>query len=192
MKDIKGWEGLYAITKDGRVWARNRIIPRKTRGGKVINKKYGGKWLAVNTNKKGDWYMSIVFQNTRQFRKGYKVHRLVADAFIPNLLGLKEVNHKNGIKTDNRVENLEWVTRKENLAHGLKILPSKDRKIQRGEMSWCHKLTEKDIREIRRLSLLRKSWKSHDFSNRKLAKQFGVSTPTVWGIINGIYWKHVI
>lgn len=50
-------------------------------------------------------------------RKNYYIHRLVAESFIPNINNSREVNHKNGIKTDNRVENLEWVSSKENKEH---------------------------------------------------------------------------
>ena len=86
MKDIKGFEGLYAVTKDGRVWSYPRIIINKTsQWGKPIKRKWKGHWLKTNTTKKGDWYMSISLQrDNRKFRKGFKKH----------LCGDQNPNHK--------------------------------------------------------------------------------------------------
>jgi hypothetical protein len=187
IKDIKGWEGKYAVTDDGRVWSHKRIIATKSRHGKDMHKSCGGLWLATNTTKDGKWYMSVVLGNKKTgLRKGYKIHRLVAEAFIPNPKNLKEVNHKNGIKTDNRIENLEWCTRKQNLAHGYKISPLSKRNTQRGEKSWCHKLTSKQVEDIK-VSLM-----NDVISMRKLAKIYGVSSPTIQGINHGLYWAHIL
>ena len=64
----------------------------------------------------GRYYVKLKDGNSK--RKNYFIHRLVAEAFIPNPHGLETVNHINEDKTDNRVENLEWMTRKDNLAYG--------------------------------------------------------------------------
>lgn len=81
----------------------------------------------------------------RDGKTSYKhVHRLVAEAFIPNPLGLLEVNHKNGLKTDNRVENLEWVTRSENAQHAMDSGLNK----QRGTTARSAKLNADQVRLI--------------------------------------------
>ena len=98
MKDIKGYEGLYAITSCGKVWsyrAQKFLKPTKGTCG----------YLIIVLHKNGE-------------RKTCLIHRLVAEAYIPNPENKTDVNHKNEIKTDNYVNNLEWTTHKENMYYG--------------------------------------------------------------------------
>lgn len=98
MKDIKGYEGLYAITEDGQVWSYRRKIFRK------LSKSKDG-YVRVSLNKDGKVFT-------------IEIHKLVAQAYIPNPEGKPQVNHKDEDKTNNCVDNLEWVSVKENANHG--------------------------------------------------------------------------
>jgi hypothetical protein len=110
----------------------------------------------------------------------YLVHRLVGIAFIPNPDNKPEINHKDGNKQNNLVDNLEWVTPVENQNHsvatGLK---------QHGELAANSKLTAKDVEEIRLLYTPNK----RGFGCRSLGKRFGVNPGTIWNIVNNKYWK---
>ena len=101
MKDIKDYEGLYAITRDGNVWSyRNN------------------KFLKPRLNK-GDYHQVNLCKNGKG--KNFLIHRLVAKAFIPNPNNLPEVNHKDEDKSNNCVENLEWMSKIDNINYGTGI-----------------------------------------------------------------------
>lgn len=98
MKDIAGYEGLYAITSCGKVWSYR-----------------SKRFLKPTPDKEG--YLCVTLSNHSQ-KKGFKVHRLVAEAFISNPEGKRCVNHKDEDKTHNYIKNLEWMTDYENCNYG--------------------------------------------------------------------------
>ena len=102
-RDIEGYEGLYQVSDFGDVRRLAGNGCKKTRVLKPA--KYGCGYLYVN------------FCKNNKVKK-HKIHRLVATAFIPNLYNLPEVNHIDEDKTNNRVDNLEWCTSKQNCNHG--------------------------------------------------------------------------
>lgn len=112
---VKGFEGLYEVSDLGRVRSLDRNIKQLNNGTECI-RFYKGKLLTLKKEKNG--YFTVHLRN-REISKHLKVHRLVAQAFIDNPKQKPLVNHKNGVKVDNRASNLEWCTAKENSQHAL-------------------------------------------------------------------------
>lgn len=107
-----------------------------------------------------------------------QVHRLVAEAFIPKIKGKYLINHKNGIKHDNRVENLEWATHKENSRHAVEtglFSPKRGVEVKNA------KLTEEQVRQI---FLSNKS-------NTELSNKFNVARITIQKIKTRQNWTHI-
>lgn len=100
LKDIPGYEGLYSITRDGNLWGNKR-----------------NKWCKPSLNSKKYLQFGLCKNG---IKKSSKIHRLVALTYMPNSYNYPEVNHINGIKADNRIENLEWCTHEENMHHAWK------------------------------------------------------------------------
>lgn len=117
-KDIKGRFG-YKVSNLGNVLSVGRVITLSDGRTKTIKECLLGGFL----NRTG--YRLVQLGN----RKRYQVHRLVAEAFIPNPDNKPQVNHKNGIHNDNRVDNLEWVTASENCLHSVRVLGNTPHKM---------------------------------------------------------------
>lgn len=109
--DVKDYEGFYQVSNLGRVKSLDRIV--------LPNKFYASKILKGSLNKDG--YRRILLYKNSKY-KGTSIHRLVATHFIDNPENKPCINHINGIRNDNRVENLEWVTYSENERHAYDVL----------------------------------------------------------------------
>lgn len=172
-KDITGYEGLYQVSNLGRVKSLDRLV--NGRNMKIV-KPVRGRVLKLSSY--NNLYPSCSLGNNANTKM---VHRLVASAFIPNPENKPYVNHKNGIKTDNRVTNLEWVTAKENNDHAIK----NGLWNCSGESNYLAKLTDKSVLKIRKLVM-------SGLKHSAISEQFGVSKSTISHIITGRKWKHVL
>jgi hypothetical protein len=115
-KDIEGYEGLYQVSNLGRLRSFDRVV-RHSKGVPFVKTVRGRIMSIINLNR-GYNRINLSVNNNR---RSFFIHRLVASAFIENNEGLPEVNHLNGIKTDNRAVNLEWCTSSENSRHAILI-----------------------------------------------------------------------
>lgn len=115
------------------------------------------------------------------------VHRLVAEAFIPNPLLKPQVNHIDGDKTNNTIDNLEWCTAKENTAHSIKTGLTDFSKInyRKGEGASSSKMTNEDVKELREM------YDTGEFSLKELSIYFDISITTVWNIAKRKTWTHI-
>jgi hypothetical protein len=128
-RPVLGFEGDYLISNDGRVWSNhsNKILRNKC--------------------SQGYQYVSLCSQGFRQERR---IHRLVAEAFIPNPENKPTVNHVNEVKADNRVENLEWATTQEQNVHGTRTKRAME------HTDWVARTLKTDYSEVAR---------KHDYHN---------------------------
>lgn len=103
-RDVRGYTGVYQVSNLGRV---RRVAPDSTRVLKPWRHNAGYSCVTLSLNKKESKPL---------------VHRLVAEAFLPNPANKPQINHINGVKTDNRVTNLEWCSNRENALHSANVL----------------------------------------------------------------------
>lgn len=176
-KDIAGYEGKYQVSNFGRIKSLSRLC-------------FNGKVYFLKKEKilkkcfNADGYVMANLYGFNGRKSFCRVHRLVAMAFIPNPENKLEVNHINGIKDDNRVENLEWNTRKENQIHSVK---SKLLIYKKGSEVYNSKLNEDYVYFIKRYFRRFPKTKQALFSERtKLCRK------TLNKILKGKIWKHVV
>ena len=163
----------YHISNLGRVKSIERKVPRSTCGEVSVRERI----LKPATDAKG--YLRVALARNKSL-KTYKVHRLVADAFIDNNERKPEVNHKDGNKHNNHVSNLEWVTKGENLSHAYK----NGLRCSKGVNNPSSKLNETNVKNI--LKLL-----DRGVTAKKIAKAFCVAESTIGQIKNGQKWNHI-
>ena len=161
MKDVCGYEGLYKVDENGNVFSvrNNKLLKR----------------MMFPSG-----YEYVHLCNGKGKTKLFRVHRLVAETFIPNPNNLPEVNHKDGDKLNNNIKNLEWCTNLENMRHSVET----GLRNIKGENNPSAKLTVKDVINIRKEYIP----KSKEFGTVALARKYGVTNVMIGKIIRNECW----
>lgn len=184
-KPISGYEGLYEVSSYGRVKSVERDFVDS------IGRKYHKKErILKNQTYRGYLYVKL-------YDGPKRVNRLVAKAFIPNSENKPQVNHKNEIKTDNRVENLEWMTVKENTNYGTRTeraRKSLDKAARKAIGEATRKRLSKPVVQYTKNRELIKVWQS----TREAGRQLGISHSDISNVARGtrkscggFVWKYV-
>lgn len=163
-KDVDGYDGCYSISTIGEVLSRKRSI-------KTL--------LKASRCRQG---YARVYLSKYGISKSHALHRLVAQTFIENPESKSQVNHKNGIKHDNRVGNLEWSTPSENSRHAYDTGLSSG---CRGSKNGRSKLSEKDVVEIKKMLL------DGLLNKKEIGEIYSIDKSQIHLISAGKSWKHV-
>lgn len=173
-KDIEGYEGFFMVSNQGRVKSLDRVIEHPNHGLCLIK----GKLRRLPISDKG--YHKVGLNKDGKTKK-FAVHRLVAQAFIPNPESKPQVNHIDGVKTNNNVSNLEWVTNYENAYHAIDIGLHNNKGARNGNS----KLNKEDVIAIRTL------YSKGRYTLRDISSLFNVHNSTISEIVNYVSWKHI-
>lgn len=173
-KPVLGYEEHYHVSDRGQVMRVSRT--NATKPGRILKPK--------TSSKKGNEYL-FANLSVKGTAKTVRIHRMVCEAFFGPIQVGMQINHKNGIKTDNRLSNLEVVTPSENILHSFRVLGRKRQAPHhlRGEQSGRAKLTNSQADEIRELCRMRL------MTHKQIAKKYNVSTSTVGGIVYNITYR---
>lgn len=164
-KEIDGYNGHYLINAIGQIKSKQKNW-----------KNYRIKTPVLHPQ---GYYTVVLWLNYKP--KLFKIHRLIAQYFIPNPLNLPAINHKNGIKTDNRIGNLEWCTFQHNVRHMF------DNKLTTaiGETHYNSKLKKRDIKWIR------ENYHPKKMHTGIISKKFGITPQCAGRILLRKSWKHI-
>jgi hypothetical protein len=168
-KDIVGYEGAYQISNLGRIKTLPRILIRRNGSPQTIKPK-----IRKNTLGNNGYYTLTLQVDGKKIRTEY-IHQLLAKTFIPNPENHPNVCHKNDIKTDNRLENLYWGTRKDNAEDSVR----NGRHVNTGAV-----LTIEKVREIRTLL-------AEGFTHGELSRRFHVGITAISNIKLGKTWTTI-
>jgi len=165
-KSIEGYDGVYEVSNTGKIFRKIACRKAKSR-------------LIGHLSPQG--YQFVVLCKNK-IKSKHPVHRLIAQYFIGNPPKNKySINHKDGNKLNNISSNLEYCSQKENTRHAIKNGLWKNK----GTDHWKSRLSEKDIKEIRKI------YKTGQISQTELGKRYKVTQPAIYSIVTRKLWSHV-
>lgn len=170
-KDVPSYEGYYQASNLGRIRSYDRIILRPK--GNYLKK---GRILKPQNGTNGYHVISL---RKNKIGGTVSLHRIIASTFIPNPENKKCVNHINGNKKDNNINNLEWTTYSENIKHAFK---NKLNKGLKGEKKPISKLKNKEVLDIKKML-------GKGLTNVEIAKTYNVDARTISCIKTGVSWS---
>lgn len=174
-KDIEGYEGIYQVSNLGRI----KSLDRKVRSRWGLMKQKG---IVLKSRICNGYVLICLSKNGKN--KDVSVHRVIAKSWVPGRTDAKnEVNHIDGDKTNNSVDNLEWCDRRHNIQHSIRIGL---RTRQDGAGGYSAILTEKEVKEIRELKK-----NNPTISQPTLGRMFGISKSEIGYILNRAVWKNI-
>ena len=171
---IPGWDNVYMVSNLGRVKSLDRYIYQKNKHGGITKRLLKGRVLRPCLNKnRGYVYVTLQIQGQKE---NAKLHRLVCKSFYLNPHLKPDVNHIDGDKLNNRADNLEWVTREENMQHALA-----------NGLTTCRynaKLSENEVLKIR-------DYYENGMSLGAITNLFDVTKATICRVVNNKVWQNV-
>lgn len=175
-RPVVGYEGLYSVTSDGRVWS----LPKKSRT--------EGRRLKSALSRGGYPYVCLFKQGGGRQIKNRTIHRLVAEAFLPRIDGKDHVNHLNGTKNDNRLCNLEWCTPSENKLHAWRTGITKAHPNQQAASSRNISAHNRTRRKLSPVDIARAAdMAARGHTHASIAPKFSVSRRTVSRVLKEGY-----
>ena len=172
-KPVKGYEGLYEVSNEGRVRSLDRVITSLPCSYRVAQtRRFRGKLKATRLNNYG---YELVTLSANKKAKTFSLHRLVLEAFVGECPDGMEACHYDDNPTNNHLSNLRWDTHYNNC---------QERDSPKGQANGNSILTDNQVREIK--------WAlSHSFSNKEIANTYGVGRANINRIANNHSWSHI-
>lgn len=173
-KDIENYESIYQISNCGRIKSLDRYIYQRDAEGNLYERFVPEKVLSLKKNNGNGYIVASLSNGFEQQSSNFYIHILVAKHFIPNIFNKPTVNHIDGNKSNNCVNNLEWATQKEQAQHAIK--------------NNLTTVNTKKLNEEKAVEIYKLVW-SNQYTVKEISNIYDISKYTIWAIKNKKAWK---